>query len=382
MKKYIHRVLEATLQKYLSAFPIVGITGPRQSGKSTMLKHLLSKHYTYITFDDYKMVELLAGDPEKFMRIYNDRVIFDEVHKAPHLFNLLKISVDNDRGNYGKFIITGSAQFAFMKEVSESLAGRIGLLSLLPFQFSEVPKIHKEKSIFMGSYPELLGRDYTMNSDWYSSYLDTYLNKDLRSLMNIGDLRDFRRFISILAGRCSQILNMSEISRDIGVTVATIGKWISVLEASYIIFLVSPFYKNFGKRVTKSPKIYFHDTGMVSYLLGIENEKTFENGNMFGHIFENYIVSEILKRELHTKSNAQLYYFRTSNGLEVDLIIDRKSSKEFIEIKSSETFKPAMISGIEKTKAIGDLGYLLYRGKNMKFVDDIKIINYSTYFKP
>lgn len=380
MNNYIPRILEVTLEKYLRAFPVVGLTGPRQSGKSTLLKHLLKDKYTYITFDDFKLIALLQDDPEKFMRIYDNRVIFDEVHKAPEIFNLLKIAVDNDRDNYGKYIITGSAQFSFLKGVSESLAGRIGLLSLLPFQFSEIPGKQKKMSIFKGGYPELVIRNYEFYNEWFSSYLDTYLNKDLRSISNIGDLRYFRNLMQILAGRCSQILNMSEIARDIGVTVATVKKWISVLEASYIVFLLPPFYKNFGKRIIKAPKLYFYDTGLVSYLLGIENQTLFENGASFGPLFENYIVSEIMKKEIHAKNNTGLFYFRSNYGLEVDLIIDRKTTKDWIEIKASETFRLQMTAAIESLMEPGDKGFLVYNGKELKYTKEVKILNFKDYF--
>jgi predicted AAA+ superfamily ATPase len=170
--------------------------------------------------------------------------------------------------NYGKFVLTGSSQFAFLKGVSESLAGRIGLLKLLPLEFQEVPSRKRKRSIALGSYPELVTKNFIRSGNWYSSYLDTYLTRDIRTLREIGDMRDFRRCITLLAARAGQILNMSDLSRDIGVTVATIKKWISVLEASYIVFLLPPYYKNQGKRIIKSPKVYFYDTGLVSYLLG------------------------------------------------------------------------------------------------------------------
>lgn len=381
MKQYVTRQIEDSVKKYLKAFPVVGITGPRQSGKSTMLMHLLAEDYTYVSFDDFKVINQLHDDPAKFLRIYNNHIIFDEVHKAPELMDLIKVAVDNDRHNYGKYIITGSAQFNFMKGVSESLAGRIGLLTLLPFQFNEIPTKQKDDSIFKGGYPEQVLRNYEYNPEWYSSYIETYLNKDLRSLLNIGDLGDFRKFIQILASRCSQILNLSEVSRDIGISVSTIKRWLSVLEASYIVFLLPPFYNNYGKRLIKSPKLYFYDTGLVSYLLGIEDQKSFEKGPMYGSIFENYIVSEIVRKELHSKTNADLYFYRSSYGLEVDLIIDRKSSIEWLEIKASETFRSNMVSAIETLKGKDEKGFLLYNGKEAKYLEDITIINYKNYLK-
>jgi predicted AAA+ superfamily ATPase len=379
MLTYINRSLESTLTRYIGIFPVVGITGSRQSGKSTLLKHLLSNSYSYVSFDDYRFVLQFKDDPEKFFRIYSNRVIFDEVQKVPEIFDYIKIAVDNDRENYGKYILTGSAQFAFLQRTSESLAGRIGLLSLLPFGFSEIPNVNHEMQMTFGSYPELVTRNFIAASDWYSSYLDTYISRDLRTLSNIGDLSDFRKFMQILAGRCAQILNMSDIAHDLGLTVHTVKKWISILEASYIVFLVKPFYKNYGKRLIKAPKIYFYDTGIVNFLLGTDNFPILQKSPLYGPVFENFIVSEILKKEKHLKSNAEIYYYRSNYGLEVDLIVDKKTSKEWIEIKASETYRPAMVSAIEKLMEPGDTGWLLYNGINLPNTENLKISNFREY---
>lgn len=376
--RYIPRVVENKLNEYLRFFPVVGLTGPRQSGKSTVLLHLL-KDYTYVTFDDFKMLDLFHKDPEQFMSIYHDKVIFDEVQKVPDIFNVIKMAVDRDRGARGKFVLTGSSQFAFIKGVSESLAGRIGLLSLLPFQFSELPAVFRETSIFKGGYPELVDKKYVLFDDWFSSYLETYLNKDISALGHIGDMRDFRRLIQLLAANTAQQLNMSRYASDIGVEVKTIKRWISLLEASYIIFLLPPFYNNYGKRIVKSPKIYFYDTGLVSYLTGITTKEHFEKGPMAGSLFENYIVSEILKKELHGKTNADLFYLRTHQGVEIDLIIDRKKTKEWIEIKNSETFNARMVEAIEQFREVNDSAYLLYRGKAFPYKKGIQVIHYKEY---
>ncbi len=376
---YKNRILEKKLFEYIAYFGVVGLTGPRQSGKSTLLKHSLP-NYTYVTFDDPQIVDLLKQDPQKFMRIYANKVIFDEVQKVPEFFNLIKIAIDNDRQNPGKFVLMGSSQFNFIKGVTESLAGRIGLLTQLPYQIAEMPKESLSESIFKGSYPELVNKKYQMSDDWYASYIDTYLTKDLSALANIGDKRDFFRLIKLLAINTSQILNLSRFATDIGVDVKTIKRWISVLEASYIIFLLPPFYKNYGKRIIKSPKIYFYDTGLVSYLTGISTKELFEHGPMAGSIFENYIISEVMKKEIHQKSNAELFYLRTSQGEEIDLIIDRKQFKELIEIKSSESFNTKMTKTIELFFEPQDKAYLLYQGQNMQYVPEISVINYLNYF--
>jgi len=375
---YFKRQLESKLLEYITLFPVVGITGPRQSGKSTLLLHTL-KDYIYVTFDDYKNLTFFQDDPDGFIQQYNDRVIFDEIQRVPELFSQIKIAVDNDRQNYGKFVVTGSSQFVFHKNISESLAGRIGLLSMLPLQFSEMPEQSRDQSIYSGAYPELVTRDYRGSDAWYSSYLDTYLMKDVRELIHVGDMRDFQRLIELLAANTSQVLNMTTYAKEIGVTVQTIKRWISVLEASYIIFLLPPFYKNYGKRITKSPKVYFYDTGLVAYLTGINNKELYDKGPMAGAIFENYLIAEILKRELHGGTHTRLYYYRSNAGVEVDLIVDKKSYKELIEIKKSSSFNPGMTASIEKLLEPDDKAFLLYNGREFQYLKNIRVINYSEY---
>ena len=258
--KYLPRVLEQKLTEYLTLFPVVGLAGPRQSGKSTLIRHLLGKDYQYQTFDDPTNVRLFSEDPVGFIASYQDKVIFDEAQKVPEIFQYLKMAVDEDRQNYGKFVVTGSAQFNFMRQIAESLAGRIGLLTLLPFEYIELPQEYRQQSVYLGQYPELSEHHYKHNDAWYSSYVNTYLEKDVRSMHDIGNLRDFNRLLSLLAINTAQPLNMSELANKVNVSATTIKRWISVLEASYIIFLLPPYYENFGKRITKTPKIYFYDT--------------------------------------------------------------------------------------------------------------------------
>lgn len=377
---FIPRNIELALKNYLKIFPIVALTGPRQSGKSTLLKNTLASEYKYVTFDDYQMIELFSRDPIGFFQTYNNKVIFDEVHKVPEIFNYLKIAVDNDRQNYGKYILTASAQFQMMAKVTESLAGRIGILNLFSFDYFETPAPLRHESIYKGSYPEIIVRNYDGNEQWYSSYLETYVQRDVRALSNVGEIRDFRRLVQLLATRTSQILNMSEISKQLGISLSTIKRWLSVLEASFIIFLLPPYYENLGKRITKAPKIYFYDTGLVAFLTGIQNEELYKKGPMFGSLFENFVVSKILKREKHNATNAELYYYRTNHGVEVDLIIDRKHSKEVIEIKNNSTFRTKMIHGIEfLSEALKQNGYLIYTGEDLQISSNLFALNFDSY---
>jgi uncharacterized protein len=381
MGKYIKRILESKVLEYVKSFPAVSITGPRQSGKSTLLKHILADQYQYVTFDKDHVRNMFYEDPKRFMSNYQNRVIFDEAQKAPEIFEYIKVAIDEDRDNYGKYIITGSAQFLLLKQISESLAGRVGLLTLLPLQYQEIPPASRNESIYRGAYPEIVVNGYANSYDWYASYIDTYVERDVRGLHNIGDLRDFRRLLGLLAANTSQILNMSRYASDLGVAVSTIKRWLSVLEASYIIFLLPPYYKNYGKRIVKNPKIYFYDTGLVSHLTGINSEELFLKGPMAGAIFENYIIAEIMKKELHFKTFAELYYYRTGKGAEVDLIVDRKINKDVIEIKLNNTFNPRMIKQLKTLLEPNDKGYLLYTGEKLdySFAENIKVCNYNEY---
>ncbi len=378
MNKYIPRKLEKKVLDYLEVFPVVGITGPRQSGKSTMLKNMFHNEFRYVTFDDYRYISQFNDDPEKFISIYNDKVIFDEVQNVPNLFSYIKRAVDNDRRN-GRFILTGSAQFSMLAIITESLAGRIGLLSLLPFQFQEILDSNISPSQFQGCYPSVVINNFNESWGWYDSYLETYLVKDVRAISNIGDLTDFRRLIKMLASNCSQLLNYSHYSNALGISVPTVKRWISILEASYIIFLLPPYYRNFNKRITKSNKLYFYDTGLVSFLTGVHSQLVYENGPLAGPIFENYVVSEIKKKLKHSGSFYDLYFYRANNSLEVDLLIDKGLSKDLIEIKSTSTFKPSMIKPIEKIFQENDTGYLLYQGDEMPYVKNIKIWPYQKF---
>ncbi|MCC2624751.1 MAG: uncharacterized protein K0R14_624 [Burkholderiales bacterium] len=374
---YIKRVIETTLNRYLKAFPAIGLTGPRQSGKSTLLRHVLPD-YEYITFDDPFNIDLFENDPHGFLKRYNSHVIFDEVQHVPSIFNYIKIAIDQDRSSYGRFVLTGSSQFATFKKISESLSGRIGLLSLLPLQYSELPS-KTEEVIYKGSYPELVKRNYYESELWYASYIDTYLNKDVRSLTNIGDMHDFQRFIRLLAANTTQVLDMSNYARDLGISVPTIKRWISILEASYIIFLLPPYSNNLNSRLIKRPKVYFYDTGLVAYFTGIKNYELYDHGPMAGSLFENYIIADIYKQHLHIITNKTISYIRTSDKYEIDLVIQDIEKNVLIEIKKTSTLTTKMTSTIKKFMQPYDEGILIYNGVKQSIYPNIKAIPYTDY---
>lgn len=378
---YLTRQLEKPFHDALVSFPVVALTGPRQSGKSTLIEHLLQNDYKILRMDSPETRNLFYDDPVSFMAIHANKVVFDEAQLVPELFEYIKIAVDKDRQNYGKYVISGSHQFNLLKGISESLAGRVANLCLLPLQYNEMVDALRDASIWQGGYPELVRNSYLNKSLWFNSYIETYLEKDVRLMHNVGDLRDFQRFIQLLAANVSQQLNMSVYARDIGVAVSTIQRWISILEASYIIFLIPPYFNNFGKRIVKAPKIYFYDTGLVSHMVGIDSKKHYEQGPMCGAIFENYIVSEFVKRERHSLANSDIYYYRNHGGDEIDLIIDRKRYKELYEIKHNRTFKPKMLATVVKYLEEGDKGYLIYPGETQAYKTDINVVNFQDMFE-
>jgi len=390
---YIHRKIEKTLKRFLGLFPAVTVTGPRQSGKSTMLKECL-KDYDYITFDRIQNIEDFSSDPESFIQKYKNKVIFDEAQLVPELFNYIKLMIDEDRQNYGKFILTGSSQFSMVKGITETLAGRVGNICLLPFQYTEVPEMQKKGQLLFGSYPEIVVRGYKGALEWYESYIQNYLERDVRKLANIGNLRDFKRFINLLAANTSQEFNASSYSNEIGVNYKTIQSWLSILEASYIIFTIEPYFHNLGKRIVKRPKVYFWDTGLVCYLTGVRTRELFEKGPLCGPIFENYLVSEILKDIRHNNKDIKLSYFRSNLGRESDLIIEDRLGKKIIfsEIKYNKTARPKMVESIkilmEKEKQYQvhsgyDIsGLLLYNGdEEGSYFGNIYYMNWSGFLK-
>jgi len=266
-----------------------------------------------------------------------------------------------------------------IKSITESLAGRIGLLTLLPFHYKEIIETDYQTSEFLGCYPEVVIKKYRNTEFWYHYYIETYIEKDARTISNIGNLEDFRRLMKMLAANCSQLLNYSTLANALGIGVNTIKRWVSILEASYIIFLLPPYFKNYNKRIIKSKKIYFYDTGLVSALTGIQNELMYENGALAGSIFENYVVSEIKKQLFHSANYSQLYFYRTSNQVEVDLLIENGLNLKMVEIKNSKTFKPKMVKPMESILRENDTGFLIYQGEEINYTNTIKILPYHKF---
>ena len=364
---YLTRSLEPVLQKAVEEFPAVVLVGPRQSGKTTLLKHLYGDQYPIISLEapDVRMAAL--NDPRGFLNLYPPPVVLDDIQYAPDLLPYIKEQVDAHRDRPGQYLLTGSQNLLLMQHVTESLAGRAAVLKLLPMSRWEVdhhpqrilpwetgketslpvlPALELWGGILRGFYPEIICNPDRDARLWQSSYVQTYLERDIRNLRNIGDLTLFQTFLRALAARTAQILNLSDLSREIGVSVNTAKAWISILEASFQIFILRPYYANIGKRLVKSPKVYFMDTGLLCYLVGLRDVEHAASGPMGGAIFENLVVSEFFKIFMHRGEEPALYYWRTTAGSEVDLVIETQGNLVPLEVKLSETLRPEMAKEI------------------------------------
>ena len=359
---YIKRLIEKTIVNTLKAFPVVILTGARQSGKTTLLKHLFSDTFDYISLDELDIRSLAINDPREFLTRFKTPMIIDEIQNAPQLLPYIKAAVDRERVN-GRFIITGSQQFPLMKNVSESLAGRAAILNLYPFMIEEItgnylieeksinnflkkissqkistsPKIDLGTWLLGGGYPGLFVNSQISKNIWFSSYIQTYIDRDVRGNIKNENLNDFERFLKLIAGRTAQKLSYSNLSRNIGLSVPTIKSWISLLQTNSIIYLLQPYYRNFGKRIIKSPKIYFLDTGIAAYLVGIQTREHLLNSPMGGALFETFIVTNFLKRFSALDTNPSLYYWKNIGGIEVDLLVEYNNKLIPIEVKLAST---------------------------------------------
>lgn len=351
--RYMPRDIEGIIKKAARQFPALIVSGPRQSGKTTLLRHLFSKTHNYVSLDDPDVRLMAKRDPKLFLQNYPAPLIIDEIQYAPELFPLLKIEIDNNRTKKGRFLLTGSQSFPLMARVGESLAGRIAVFTLLSFSISEQlrgkkgPDLATLKEMALnGGFPEVVLDKNMDNYLWFSGYLQTYLERDVRQLRQVGDLMDFQRFLELLAAFNGQVLNLSGLSRDLGVAVNTIKAWISIMEACNQIILIKPFYKNKGKRIIKSPKVYFLDTGLLCFLLGISSSNQVFKGPAAGSLFEGVVLGEIIRSFYNRGHIPRIFWWRTSNGEEVDFIMEKNGNIFPLEIKMSSKNSKEMAHGL------------------------------------
>ena len=351
----VNRTIVEGINAYMQRYPIVALTGPRQSDKTTLLKGMFPD-FRYVSLENPDNRAFAENDPNGFLQLYDQKVILDEVQRVPALLSYIQTIVDSNN-MMGQFILSGSQNFNLMKSITQSLAGRVALFKLLPFDMMELKSADLlpsdyEQLIIKGSYPALYDRSIPFAS-FYANYIETYIQRDVTELLSIRDFGLFRTFLKLCAARIGQQLNIANLSSETGVSVPTLRSWISILESSFIMYQLPPFFKNFNKRLVKSPKLYFYDTGLASFLLGIRNEKTLLESEFKGALFENMIITEYVKQNYHNNLYHDFYYWRDSNGHEVDLLVSNDTAYDAIEIKSTKTILPKQFAGLDFLANIG-----------------------------
>lgn len=366
----IRRELEGKIIKSTKFFPVIALTGPRQSGKTTLVKELFGNKYKYVNLEDVEQRSFAQNDPKGFLEEYNGKVIIDEAQYVPELFSYIQVLVDS-RKKTGQFILTGSQNFLLLEKISQSLAGRVAIFHLLPLSLKELKKAKialssLEKLLFFGFYPRIYDKK-VLPKEWYSNYLRTYVERDLRTIKNISDLGTFQNFLKMCAARTGQILDFTSIGNDCGISHNTVKQWLNILQASFVIFLLKPHFKNFNKRLIKSSKIYFYDTGLLCYLLNIESETQLKTHYLRGGIFESFIISEIIKNRTNRNEQENIYFWRDKNGHEVDCIIESGKGLVPIEIKSAKTINSDFFEGLNFFNEVAGIppknSFLVYGGE-------------------
>lgn len=378
----IKRKIVSEINRLKKGFPVLAVTGPRQSGKTTLLKEMFPD-YEYFNLENPEILMTLENDPATFIREHQNKVIIDEVQKVPDLLSYIQVTVDEQQ-IMGNFIVSGSENLLLSEKINQSLAGRAAYIQLLPLSNEELIDANLLKKsvydqIFTGFYPAIYSRDVRV-TDYYNQYIATYAERDLKQISNISDLSLFRKFFALLAGRIGQVLNVASLANDVGVSAVTIENWISILEASYLIFRLQPHYNNFGKRHIKSSKIYFTDTGLACRLLSISSPDELKTHYLLGSLFENLIILEIKKQLLNTSNNSGLYFFRDSNGNEVDLIIDQGLKQIPIEIKAGGTFNTDYLKGIKYWNSLTSSdtkSFVIYTGEHAHKGEEYELLKWS-----
>ncbi len=374
------RILTTYIQDLAKKYPVVTLLGPRQSGKTTLVRSAFPKK-PYINMEDFDNRSLATLDPKSFMQAYPEGAILDEVQRTPHLLSYIQVRVD-EADQKGMFVLTGSHQAELHSAVSQSLAGRTSLLRLLPLSLQEMrnAKIGDsvEEIILKGGYPKIY-KDNLPISNAYSSYFQTYVERDVRQILQVKDVIQFERFIKLIASRIGQLVNYASLASDVGVSAVTIKEWIAVLEATYILIRLEPYFENFGKRLIKSPKLYFADTGLACHLLGIDTTEQLIKDPLYGNLFENFVVVELMKARYNQALDPRLYFYRDVLGHEVDLLFQQGSHLIPIEIKSSKTFSSSFLEGLhyfhKQTPKKAKDGALIYGGSQTQKIGSFQLLN-------
>ena len=363
-------------------YPVVTILGARQAGKTTLARTLL-KDWAYSNLEAPEVRRFAEQDPRAFLSQFSGRVILDEIQRAPELLSYIQVNVDQSRSN-GQFVLTGSHQLALHEAITQSLAGRTSILNLYPFSIAELRDADivfdsPQDYIYRGFLPRIHDQNQRPTQAW-SNYYRTYVERDVRQLVNLRDLALFEKFIKLLAGRVGQLMDYNSLANDVGVSAISIKHWLSILEASFIVYKLSPYYENFGKRVVKSPKYYFTDTGLLAFLLGIEKTEQVARDPLVGAMFENLVVIECLKTRANQGKAGNLYFFRDSNGNEVDLLCESGGELAAVEIKASMTYRQSLLKGLRRLQALTPKltrSWLVYAGEAFEFSDGTRALKYD-----
>lgn len=385
-KKIIKRDIEKELKVLSEEFPVILVSGPRQSGKTTLVRTFYPDK-AYYNLEDPDIRNIIEQDPRSFFRNNPNGAILDEIQKLPVLLSYMQGIVD-DAKKPGMFILTGSNQINLIHTVTQTLAGRATILKLLPFSFSETQKYKAHFTtnewLFKGFYPGLYSSNIRITT-FYRSYFETYIERDIRQMINVKDISLFQKFMVLIAGRAGQLFNASSLANEVGVSYKTIQNWMSILEASNVVFLLKPWYENVSKRLVKSPKIYFYDVGLACFILGIHSEKQLERDPLRGSLFENMVISNVFKCFYNFGLTPKIYFYRDKSGLEIDLLVKQAGQTSIIEIKSSETYHKEFMKGLTRVNKILSIdkstSFIIYDGEFEQKTGGIGIINYRN-FKP
>jgi len=379
----IPRQAAETVLRLSKGFPVVAITGPRQSGKTTLARHAFpDKPYVSLEYPDTRV--FAQSDPRAFLEGYPDGAVLDEVQRCPELFSYLQGTVDED-GRMGLFVLTGSQQFDLRAGITQTLAGRVGMVQLLPFSQGELADAgiapdDPETLLYSGCYPPIYDREIAP-PDWQAGYVATYVERDLHQLIQVRDLNTFQLFVRMCAARTGQLLNLSSLAADCGITHNTAKAWLSVLEASYLVFLLPPHFRNFNKRLTKTPKLYFYDTGLACWLMGIRDKEQLTTHAMRGALFETWVIAELVKGRFNRGLPSNLYFWRDSTGNEIDILADQGDCLAPIEVKAGKTIAADYFAGLRRwctlAGAAAGKATLVYAGKEQQRRADVSVIPWS-----
>lgn len=382
-QRYIERHVTPYVRKVAGMYPVVTICGPRQSGKTTLARYLFPD-YDYVSMEDPQTRAQFENDPIAFLTMHGAPCIFDEVQNTPELLSYLQGIID-EKNERGMYILTGSRQMELQQTITQSLAGRTAMVDLLPLSYAELMsagiRLTRDEALYYGGLPRVHAEAIAPEIA-YSNYLRTYVERDARQIINIKNLSAFEKFVRLLAARVGQVVNYASLASDVGVSAPTVKEWISMLEASYIVFTLHPYYRNYGKRLTKSPKVYFTETGLVTSLLDITTTAQVARDPLIGNIYENFVVSEFLKARLNAGLRPNMYFYRDAHGFEIDLLLDIHRSPLPIEIKSAMTFNVALLKNLQSFKQTSEdislTPVLVYSGDELGVSHGIDVRNFSS----